>query len=252
MPKYYLSVGAIFKNESHGLEEWLKHYLHHGADHFYLINDKSTDNSVAILQPYIDKGQITLFEVDEPYYMGRQRNLYNQHILPRLKETQWLLMVDLDEYVWSPKAVHLSHILRYSNPLGQIQIDETVFGSNGHVEQPVSLVAGFTKREPLNRERDKKLKYFVNSDYEFSALNIHHADFSNGEYMGDISRFLIAGKDTFRMNHYNCQSLDFWRRVKMTRGDADNYMVRTEKDFYYYDHNEEEDLELCEQNKTIV
>jgi len=160
--------------------------------------------------------------------------------------------VDLDEYVWSPKSLNLPHILRYSNPLGQIQIDETVFGSNGHIEQPASLVAGFTKREPLNRERDKKLKYFVNSDYDFTSLNIHHADFSNGEYMGDISRFLIAGRDTFRMNHYNCQSLNFWRQVKMTRGDADNYMVRTEKDFHYYDHNEEEDLELYEQNKIIV
>ena len=39
---YNLSVGALFKNESHALEEWLEHYLYHGADHFYLINDGSS------------------------------------------------------------------------------------------------------------------------------------------------------------------------------------------------------------------
>ena len=120
MSKYYLSVGAMFKNESHSIQEWITHYLHHGVDHFYLINDKSTDNSVERIQPYIDKGLITLFHVEEPYYLGRQRNLYNRHILPLLKESQWLLMIDLDEYVWSPRSSSLPHILRHSEHLGYL------------------------------------------------------------------------------------------------------------------------------------
>jgi hypothetical protein len=37
--KYYLSVGAIFKNESMILKEWIEHYLHHGFEHIYLINE---------------------------------------------------------------------------------------------------------------------------------------------------------------------------------------------------------------------
>ena len=78
MSKYYLSVGAMFKNESHSIDEWIRHYLHHGVDHFYLINDSSTDNSKEVIQPYIDKGKVTLFEPDEPYYLGRQRNMYNR------------------------------------------------------------------------------------------------------------------------------------------------------------------------------
>jgi glycosyltransferase involved in cell wall biosynthesis len=107
MSKYNLSVGAIFKNESHSIKEWIMHYLHHGVEHFYLINDNSTDNFMEILQEYIDKDIVTLFNVDEPYYLGRQRNLYNRHILPLLKESKWLLMVDLDEYVWSKLDINL-------------------------------------------------------------------------------------------------------------------------------------------------
>ena len=39
MSKYYLSVGAMFKNESHILKEWLDHYLREGVDMFLLINN---------------------------------------------------------------------------------------------------------------------------------------------------------------------------------------------------------------------
>ena len=48
MSKYKLSVGGVFKNEAHSIKEWIDHYLFHGADHFYLINDGSTDNTLSI------------------------------------------------------------------------------------------------------------------------------------------------------------------------------------------------------------
>ena len=62
--KHKLSVGAVFRNESHSIVEWIQHYLANGADHFYLINDDSTDNSVEIIQPYVDSGVVTLFNTD--------------------------------------------------------------------------------------------------------------------------------------------------------------------------------------------
>jgi hypothetical protein len=104
---HYLSVGAMFRNESDSIVEWIKHHLYHGINHFYLINDNSDDDTVSKIQEYIDKGLITLYHVEEPYYEGRQRNLYNRLLLPHLtqKDTQWILMIDVDEYVWSPKAI---------------------------------------------------------------------------------------------------------------------------------------------------
>ena len=51
---YKLSVGALFKNEASILKEWIEHYLHHGVEHFYLINDNSTDNFLDVLQPYVE------------------------------------------------------------------------------------------------------------------------------------------------------------------------------------------------------
>ena len=249
---YYLSVGAIFKNESHSLKEWIKHYLHHGVEHFYLINDNSTDNSVDVIKEYVDANIVTLFNVEEPYYLGRQRALYNRHILPHFnsKETRWLLMVDIDEYVWSPIDINISNVLKHLEQFGQLQVRETIFGSNGHINQPNYLVKSFTKRVN-DYSKNERYKFFVNSDYDFTSLNLHHADFFNTNYVTDNTKFIVINKNYFVMNHYNCQSQEFWNNVKCTRGDADNYRVRSPQDFSYFDVNEVEDFELYNQNKCL-
>ena len=133
MSKYKLSVGGVFKNEAHSIKEWIDHYLFHGADHFYLINDGSTDNFLEIIQPYIDKEIITLYNDTWSRYLGRQRDMYNRYILPHIKETKWLLMIDLDEYIWSPIDINLNAILDTCYGLGQLQIMTTIFGSNGYI-----------------------------------------------------------------------------------------------------------------------
>lgn len=248
--KYYLSVGAMFKNESHSIKEWIMHYLHHGVEHFYLINDNSCDNFMENIQEYIDKNIVTLFNVNEPYYLGRQRNLYTNYILPHIKETKWLLIVDLDEYVWSKIDTNLCNILKSSENYAQIQIRQTIFGSNGHIAQPKYIVKSFTKKIKDN-SNDRKYKYLVNSSYEFSHLNIHHADFLDTNLTNDYSKFIIIYPEYLIMNHYCCQSREFWNNTKCTRGDADNYLVRIHEDFHHYDINEEEDFELYNQNLQL-
>jgi hypothetical protein len=245
--KYYFSVGAILKNESNSINEWIKHYLHHGVEHFYLINDNSDDNFLDSIKEYIDSDLITLFNVNEPYYLGRQRNLYNRYILPHIKETKWLLMVDLDEYVWSKMDINMTNVLKNLEGFAQLQIQEHLFGSNSHIKQPNSIVKSFTKR---GVDALMKLKYFVNSSYEFSSLNIHHADFLNKEYITDSKKFLIINTEYFINNHYCCQSKEFWENVKCTRGDSDSYKIRKNVDFDYFDVNEVEDFDLYNQNQN--
>ena len=249
---HFLSVGAVFRNESDGIVEWIKHYLHHGVDHFYLINDNSDDDTVSKIQEYIDKGIVTLYHAKENYYLGRQRNVYNRFFLQHMqqKDTQWLLIVDLDEYVWSPRAVHLGSILRLEcSELGQIQIQQYLYGSNGHVKQPESIVKHFTKRShaPL-----RCLKYFINSNFEFTSINIHHADFAVEANKTNASVFIIINMDFFLFNHYSCQSVEFWQNIKCTRGDGDAYIQRDMTRFHEIDVNDVEDTRLLEHYMDIL
>jgi hypothetical protein len=241
---YNLSVAALFKNEGHIIEEWIEHYLARGVQHIYLINDKSTDDFLPKIQKYIDGGILTLFDADCGYYEGRQCHMYNGFLMPILKETKWLIMVDLDEFMWSPINKDLNVVLELFGGFAQIQVAHTLFGSNGHIEQPKTVVQSFTKRA---KNIEGFFKYIINTDYEYVSLNVHSASFRDRQYETDRSKFVLIGPDYFRLNHYSCQSLNFWKEVKCTRGDSNNFRTRTVEDFYKIDINEVEDFDLANQ-----
>jgi len=251
---YFFSVAAQFRNEALVFKEWIEHYLFHGAEHFYLIDDHSDDNSIEILQPYIDRGLVTIFQGGWGQYRGRQMDMYNRHFLPILKETRWLLMVDLDEFMWSPVSISIPAILHQCSHFGQIQVCHTIYGSNGHLTQPDSIVAGFTKRsaEHPSHHPVGNRKYFINSGFEFTSLNVHHANFEDQSLVDNTNRFICLGPEWFVLNHYCCQSKQFWNEIKCTRGDSDHYTKRTEADFDKYDLNQVEDLGLFQQNMSIL
>ena len=250
---FKLSVGAIFKNEEHSIKEWIEHYLHHGVEHFYLINDNSNDNYLEKIQYYIDTNIVTLYNACFSNYNGRQKDMYNTYLLPNIKDSQWLLIVDLDEFMWSPMDKDLTGVLAKCSKFGQIQVNHTLFGSNGHITQPDSIVNSFTKRSNCINTKVPlgNFKYFVNSDYDFTSLNVHHATFAIHEYHDDMDVFINLGEQYFRLNHYCCQSLSFWTNVKCTRGDADNYKERKIEEFYIYDLNEIDDFDLIMQNQDL-
>lgn len=252
---YFFSVGAIFKNESHCIKEWIEHYLNQGAEHFYLINDGSTDDTPEIIQPYINRNLITLYNSDEPRILGRQRNAYNRYILPHVnnKDTKWLLICDLDEFAWSPKFKTLTDFLKeYVYNLAQVQIRPTIFGSNNLEKQPKSLVQGFTKRTKTAPSDCGTYKYFVNSDYKFTSLNIHHATFEDSAYQ-KREYFMIIDGEYIRLNHYICQSKELWINLKCKRGDCDNYLQRDMNLFESYNSqaNEVDDFELAKINYNL-
>jgi GR25 family glycosyltransferase involved in LPS biosynthesis len=134
--------------------------------------------------------------------------------------------------------------------IGQIQVEHTIFGSNGHTEQPKSIVKGFTRRATDSPTRTPGLrKYFVSSAFEFSSLNLHHATFVNKDH--EKNNFILLSEQYFVLNHYNCQSLNFWQTIKCTRGDADEYKIRDMELFNSLDQNDVEDTRLRDQNAPI-
>ena len=246
---YYLSIGAIFKNESLIMREWIEHYIFHGVNHFYLINDNSSDDFISILQPYIDKGIVTLFQHTSPwdYYLGRQKDMYNYFIFPYLHETQWLFIADLDEYLWSPMSIDLKYTLQQCEHIGQIQIKDYLFGSNGYLLQPSSIIQSFTKRSHSMTEGGTK--YIINTNFQFKELTIHYAFFTNKH--DEDNHFILLGSPYFQVNHYSSQSQEYWEKIKCTRGDCDNWRIRTISDFELVDLNDVDDMGLYEQNRPL-
>ena len=111
--KYNLSVCAVFKNEAHVLREWIEHYIAEGVEHFYLINNNSNDNYMNILNRYIKRGMITLKDssVEWKYAdSNAHKHIFNDNVYKHRFETKWMIMVDLDEFMYGRKGRNMPNI----------------------------------------------------------------------------------------------------------------------------------------------
>lgn len=231
---YYLSVLAIFKNETMTLKTWIDHYLWQGVNHFYLIDNGSTDNPLAILREYMEKGIVTYFFLPEPY---RQVEHY-KYVFDKAKlkqTTYWLAVCDLDEFFYGldqPLAVKLRSLDR---DVDYLLCNWKMFGSDGLEHQPDDIRTAIVHRA-TELSPDPHTKYIFKPRIlpNSSHLWIHHLVNIH------IPRRRV-GNRLIQLNHYPIQSLDFFRTVKMTRGDvntsASNH-VRDMNYFHAYDHRE--------------
>jgi len=245
-------VCGVFKNEAHILSEWIRHYLSRGVDHIYLVNDHSTDDFMTQIAPYSEK--VTLFHNDiVTRDVGRQELINNKYFGPLLANTKWIAVLDLDEFLYSPTDETFAAVLeRYDRATG-LKIDWLHFGSSGHIEQPRSVVEGFTKRAEFRRGVEYYAFKTIAKAAAISKIEIHGHRFRPGsnvihlEYSDDKPPPLV-------INHYTIQSYNFFMTVKATRGDINNWFdhvrkSRNEAMFRSYDKNEVTDLRLLEQNK---
>ena len=107
---YQLSVISQFKNESINLQEWLTHYTSQGVDHFYLIDDDSTDAYQPILKPFQQKQMITLVRSLGRHQQVRNYNYFFKDLVR--KQSKWVIVCDLDEFVYSHKGTTIKNYLQ--------------------------------------------------------------------------------------------------------------------------------------------
>jgi hypothetical protein len=248
-----LGIGAGFKNETHIMIEWIEHYLFHGVDNIYLINDHSTDNIDEIKNLYNnDKIKFYDSDVDSGPY-NRQIDIYNKY-LTEIKNYDWFGILDLDEFLYSPEHINLKDALQQvPNHINQIHINWVTFGSNDHVSQPISVVEGFRKRISdignVNFLSHKSLfrpHYLNNID-----IHTHHVEGASENF----SFIQNNNNPLFLLNHYVIQSQNFFKAVKSQRGDVNKIVSTQFRDMNYfnkYNLNNVIDDCLYLQNKECI
>jgi hypothetical protein len=227
---YNISVLAIFKNETMNLKVWLDHYIWQGVDHFYLIDNNSSDNPLKILNNY--KSMITYERLDEPYKQVRHyRYMYKKYDIKH--RTKWLIMADLDEFWYSPNPssnlkIELSKCHKYI-----IYANWFMFGSSGLINHPDDIRTAIINREP---------DLHLNTKWIIRAKKIKGRYINQHKIRNNIvkDRKIIRDNTNFHLNHYPIQSKEYFDKVKKTRGDVaterfDN--IRDDNYFNGYDKN---------------
>ena len=259
---YYFTIGAIFKNESHILKEWIDHYIFHGIDHIYLINDNSNDDFLTILNPYINNKKVTLYNCNNCNIsnkcVGMQDAKYNHFFQKHLKETYWFGILDLDEFLYSPLGIDIKIILKNYEQFNQLMVNWVHFGSSNFEKQPESVVSNFINRGEYNSNKNgpngryNSFKSIVKTNATIK-LGIHAHYYNNSSQGKNISFKEI--NTPLLINHYAIQSKEYWTNIKMTRGDV-NYWYdkqgwqRNMELFHQMDNNEIKDEKLKQQNNT--
>lgn len=241
---YKLSVLAMFKNEGMIIEEWIRHYLDEGVEHFYLIDNGSTDDYEIKIQKY--ESYYTLIKDDTRLPKpGTQSYLYNKHYLDIVKkETEWLIVCDIDEYIYSRNGYK-----KITNVLNELPIDVEqiwlpwkIFWSDGHKIQPRHIIESFNKcyknyhknigygKLILRTSKLIKLDPHKNLIYESNYTYT-----SNGELYNNYDfTYENVNKLNLHLNHYMLMSEEYYREIKCTRGGGESGNVpKYSMEMYY-------------------
>jgi len=260
---------TIFKNEGCIINEWIKHYISEGVDKIFMIDNGSDDN-------YVLDDYDGLVEVVIDGARHQQVNLYNHYYLNKCKLYEWVLVCDLDEFIYSRNGYKTikGYLHSLDDSISQIAIPWKMFGSSGFdtmdKPHPKNIIESFTKRVNYDKKelppaaiikdnnkyshnksivRTKHLNCLDIHTHNTSSYNHITSDNNYGQIHGPFSKIdeMILSNSCLHLNHYAIQSFEWFMKVKATRGAADNAQhenVRDEKYFKTYDENDIDDIEL--------
>ena len=170
--KYKISICGIFKNEAPYLKEWIEYHELIGVEHFYLYNNNSEDNFLEVLQPYIDRGLVTLTEWP---YNHAQMEAYKHFYDTYRNETQWISFLDIDEFVCPRYKTSLMEWIHTKERYPVLFINWRMFGTSGqtqHDSDRLVIEQYIVSWDYLYRVG----KCIVNTDYDipvFSSRFLH-------------------------------------------------------------------------------
>jgi hypothetical protein len=221
----YLSLLCILKDEEMNMNIWLEHYRQQGVEVFHMIDNGSTDRSIKIMKQYGQDHQdvkIHIYSLPEKHAQVKHYKKVFQDA--KLKQsTKWLIVCDMDEFFYSTKSTLAQDLQNYEDYY-VIYSHWLMFGSSGHVKHPEDIRLAMTKRKHMPAF---ETKYIVQTKYitDPNMIDIHRVLLSGPAFIAD---------DIFPLNHYAIQSEEYFRKVKMTRGDVNTTTSENIRDMNYF------------------
>lgn len=226
---YDISVCCIFQNEARFLEEWIEHHKNIGIEHFYMIDNASTDNSYEILEPYIKKGIVEYFHIpivcnDHVSWNNLQCKSYEIMINYAKNQTKWLAFIDSDEFIVLVKDKRIKSFLRQYEDYAGVCINWVFFGTSNIWEVPYGkMTKTLLYRAPLNFKDHAQIKTIVKPEEVLSCKNPHYFIFKDFKYAVNSDKEICDGclsnicMDKIRLHHYWCRDKKFMIEEKILR-----------------------------------
>ena len=230
-----LAICAIFREEAKYLQEWIEFHQLVGVKNFILFDNRSTDNYLEVLKPFISEGVVYLHRW---FQHPGQIAAYNFALQQYREKASCIAFIDVDEFLFNINEEEtLLSVLEEFSSYGAVAVQWKMFGSNGHIVEPKGLVIdNYTKAaERTNRH----YKSIVRPDRTRCFNNPHSADFVDGHNCVDENRRPITLDHNkhrtvkrLRINHYLTKSAEnfFNKKSVLPRADTGKYR---DAEFFY-------------------
>ena len=253
-----LGICTIQRDRAKWLAEWV--VFHHlvGFTNFYIYLHKCSDNSREIVAYLQNHFNIQCFEVAED--TEKPQLVSYQHAYQEYgHEIDWMAFIDGDEFLYPTTEKQLGNVLKNFNyeKMSALAVYWQCFGSSGHIKDPNGLIIeDYQYKASFDFLPNRHIKSIVKGgqgQHCFSSGNSHLFHTIHGTFDEQL-RFIDKGwmKDLqptykqLRINHYACQSHEFFIKFKKFSGAADVNANHIRQDSWWdeYNKNDEHDINI--------
>jgi hypothetical protein len=229
--QYEVAICAIFQDDARFLSEWIDYHKHIGVEHFYLYNNRSTDNYNEVLAPYVLNGDVTLYNWPYTYKNGDgwnrvQCSTYSDCLQKCKNVVHWLAIIDTDEFIIPVNTPTLPETLKFFEAVPAVGVNWQMYGTSlvNEVLPGERMTYSLLLRAPDDTPEHLIIKSIVQP-----ALTVPHA--TNPHYFSYTSGFCVntdgkkideafapyVATNVLRINHYWCRDEKFMREEKIPR-----------------------------------
>ena len=244
-----VGIVTIQKNRASWIPEWIAFHHLAGIERFYFYAHNCTDETTEVLQKLAHFYDIKVFA------MNLDQDRVQLHVYKHAydnfgHECDWFAFIDCDEFLFPVADPTIGKALeRFTyEKVSAIGVYWSCFGSSGHINEPAGLITkNYRYRRSFDALPNRHVKSIVRGRQVVEAgPNAHIFNTLYGtvdENFRSINKGLTDYDPTYqylRINHYICQSVEYFRKIKQRSGAADASLARVRPDAYWaeHDHND--------------
>lgn len=203
MKKIYIAIAAIVKNEENYIEEWIEYHRLLGIEKFYIYDNGSTDDTVAILQKYVVN---EIVELDYVEGTDRQIETYDRILNRHRSDTFWIAFIDVDEFLYinnfEPHTDAIGRFLKEYEAYNGLEIYWKTFGTSDHMNMPDGyVIEKYTEVLPPDHNKNHVVKTIVQTERTKCNRLVHRFDYLDGKPAVDENKELLV--DTSQKDERN-------------------------------------------------
>lgn len=231
------------RNEAAFLLEWLAHHRATGFDDFLVFSNDCADGTDTMLDRLAQMGLLTHIRNDGPYDKGgiQFTALRKAAKMAQVKQADWILPLDVDEFVNIHTGDHTLSALHSAVPeASAITLTWRLFGTSGHARyEDTPILDTFTRCAPAVMHwpwRASMFKTLYRNDGTYRKPGVHRPRDPDTEKITQARWFDGAGRalpDDFRTKRlFSNYSQDNYALVQLNHyplGALESYVLKADR-----------------------